>query len=144
MIHYTIPLAPVTKKNSSRILTGRRGNKYIAPSEQYERYARSAGWFIRPVPPKPIDFPVTVKCLFFMPTKRAVDKANLENAIHDILVENRVLLDDNRDIIASTDGSRVYYDKENPRTEITITPLDEDYEQWGVKQCTRSISTRTR
>lgn len=123
-VHYTIPLAPVTKKNSSRILTGRRGNKYIAPSEQYERYARSAGWFIRPVPPKPIDFPVTVKCLFYLPTARRTDLVNLLEAVCDILVENRVLADDNYKIVASHDGSRCFVNREQPRTEIHI----EEYE----------------
>lgn len=124
-VHYTIPLAPVTKKNSNRILTGRRGNKYIAPSEQYERYARSAGWFIRPVPPKPIDFPVTVKCLFYLPDERRRDLTNLLECIDDILVENRVLADDNYKIVASHDGSRCFVDREQPRTEIYI----EEYEE---------------
>jgi hypothetical protein len=35
--------------------------------------------------------------------------------------------------VASTDGSRVYYDKARPRVEITITPLGENYEQWRQK-----------
>lgn len=125
MIHYTIPLVPVTKKNSNRILTGRRGNKYIAPSEQYERYARSAGWFIRPVPPKPIDFPVIVKCLFYLPDERRRDLTNLLECIDDILVENRVLADDNYKIVASHDGSRCFVNREQPRTEIYIEEYKE-------------------
>lgn len=65
-----------------------------------------------------------------MPTRRRVDKSNLEAAAHDVLVKYGVLADDNRDIIASTDGSRVYYDKENPRAEITIEPYEGEYEVW--------------
>ena len=122
---YKIPLPPVTKKNSQRILTGRHGNKYVAPSEQYERYAKSAGWFLRPIPQKPIDFKVTVRCLFYVPTERRCDLTNLLEAIDDILVENRVLKDDNFKIVASHDGSRVIVDRENPRTEIYI----EEYEE---------------
>ena len=40
-----------------------------------------------------------------------------------------LLADDNRDIIAGTDGSRVYYDKENPRTEVEIAPIV-NYDAW--------------
>ena len=125
MIHYMIPLAPVTKKNHQRVLIRQNGKPFVAPSEQYKRYESQAGWFLRPVPSKPIDYPVTVKVLYYMPTKRRVDRTNLESAILDILVENRVLKDDNRDIVASTDGSRVFVDKENPRTEIYIEAYKE-------------------
>lgn len=34
-----------------------------------------------------------------------------------------VIKDDNSRIVAGHDGSRVLYDKENPRVEITITPI---------------------
>ena len=77
-----------------------------------------------------IDYPVNVKAVFYMPTRRKVDISNLNSAIHDILVDARVISDDNRDVVAATDESRVYYDKNNPRVEITITPIDEEYEQW--------------
>lgn len=128
---YLIPTAPVSKKNSQRIVTNRiTGKPFIIQSPQYVEYETYASYFLRPKPPNPIDYPVTVRCLFYMPTRRRVDKSNLEAAAHDVLVKYGVLADDNRDIIASTDGSRVYYDKENPRAEITIEPYEGDYEQW--------------
>lgn len=37
----------------------------------------------------------------------------------------KILADDNNTIIARVDGSRVLYDKENPRTEIIIQELKE-------------------
>ena len=69
-----------------------------------------------------------------MRTRRPIDLTNLNEAIHDILVKAKVLMDDNRNIIASTDGSRVYWDKTNPRVEITITDADPDYSQWDTKK----------
>ena len=48
---------------------------------------------------------------------------NLMEATHDILVHCGVLADDNSKIIVSVDGSRVEYDKNNPRTEIEITEV---------------------
>lgn len=130
--HYTIPGAPVSKKNSQRIVTNRiTGKPFIIQSQQYEDYEAAASYFLRPKPQKPIDYPVTVRCLYYMPTRRRVDTANLNAAVHDILVKYGVLLDDNRDIIASTDGTRTYYDKQNPRTEITIEPYEGEYEVWA-------------
>jgi Holliday junction resolvase RusA-like endonuclease len=60
-----------------------------------------------------------------MPTRRRVDLTNLLEAAHDTLVAAKILADDNNTIIASVDGSRVLYDKENPRTEIIIQELNE-------------------
>ncbi|MDD4565581.1 MAG: hypothetical protein PHE79_08955 [Eubacteriales bacterium] len=55
-----------------------------------------------------------------------VDKPNLENALLDVLVKAGVLIDDsalNPRIVVNTDGSGVQYDKNYPRTEVTIEPL---------------------
>lgn len=128
-LKYLIPLPPVTKKNSGQIMRRADGRPFIMPSEKYREYEINAISFLWPLPSRPIDEPVNVKCIFYMPTKRRVDKINLEEAAHDALVAAGVLADDNRDIIATTDGSIVLYDKNNPRTEITITPL-ENYNQW--------------
>lgn len=128
---YLIPGAPRSKKNSPRIVTNHKtGKPFILPSKKYSDFEATVSYFLQPKPKKPIDYPVTVRCLFYMPTRRRVDKSNLEAAIHDILTKYDIIEDDNRDIIASTDGSRVYYDKENPRVEIEISPLKEEYEQW--------------
>lgn len=72
-----------------------------------------------------IDYPVNVKCIFYVPTRRRVDLTNLEESIDDILVKFGILKDDSYTILAGHDGSRVRIDKENPRTEITITPMEE-------------------
>ena len=131
MIHYTIPGAPVSKKNHQVIATNRvTGKSFIVQSQNYRDYEAAASYFLRPKPTKPIDFPVTVRAIYYMPTRRRVDTANLNSALHDVLVKYGVLADDNRDIIASTDGTRTYYDKANPRTEVTIERYEEEYEIW--------------
>lgn len=131
VVKYTIPCAPVSKKNHQRIVTNRAtGKPFVIQSEQYEEYEATASYFLKPKPKEPIDYPVTVKCLYFMPTRRRVDMSNLMAATHDVLVKYKVLADDNRDIIASVDGSRVFLDKDNPRTEIEITAYDGEYEKW--------------
>lgn len=128
---YLIPEIPRSKKNSQQICINRKtGRRFVRQSDQYNDFETAASYYLQPKPKKPIDYPVTVKCTFWMPTRRKVDKSNLEAAVHDILVKYGILEDDNRDVLASTDGSRVYYDKTNPRVEIEISPLQEEYEVW--------------
>lgn len=46
---YTIPLPPVTKKNSQRILVNQKtGIPFIAPSSAYKRYEEQAIYFSYP------------------------------------------------------------------------------------------------
>ena len=125
MIKFTIPLAPITK-NHQRILKNRRtGAHFVAPSEQYENYEEAALWYV-PRQSAPIDSPVNVKCLFYMPTARSCDLTNLLEAIDDIMVKAGLLKDDNYKIIAAHDGSRVQIDRSNPRTEVYITNFTEE------------------
>ena len=123
MINFTIPLAPISKKNSQRIFRPNGTNRIVvAPSEAYKKYEAAAAVFI----PRSVHInePVNIKCLFYMPTRRKCDLTNLLEAIDDVLVKTGLLADDNYTIIESHDGSRVYYDKENPRTEIYITKAE--------------------
>lgn len=123
MVKITIPLPPITKKNHQEIRRNRKtGKTFIAQSRQYEQYEKDAMWFIH-TPEWPINEPVNVKRLFYMPTRRRVDLVNLLEAIDDILVRAGVLADDNCKIVAGHDGSRVMYDKDNPRTEIEIESM---------------------
>ena len=122
ILQFIVPIAPTSKKNHQQILFNNKTRKpYVAPSKQYMEYENNALWFI----PKDrnIDFPVNVKCLFYMPTKRPCDLTNMLESIDDVMVKARLLKDDNFNIIKGHDGSRVLYDKENPRTEVTIEKL---------------------
>ena len=120
-IKFTIPLNPVTKKNSQQIiLVG--GRPRIIPSKKYKEYERDCIPFLTHV--EHVTGRLNVKAVYFMRTRRRVDLINLHEALHDILVKAGVLEDDNCKIIYSADGSYVDYDKENPRTEVTITYLD--------------------
>lgn len=115
---FVIRLSPITKKNSQQIIQV-KGRPMIIPSSQYRKYEKQAAGFI-PWDVPLIDYPVNVKAIYYMPTKRRVDLTNLHEALHDIMVKNGLLKDDNCMIIVSTDGSRVMYDKHDPRTEVLI------------------------
>ena len=118
-----IPIEPRTKKNHQQIFKRKGGGHFVAPSPQYRQYEQDAMWYLRPTG---INFPVNVKCLFYMGTRRKVDLTNLLEAIDDIMVKRTTLVDDNSSIIVAHDGSRVLYDKEHPRTEIYITRMQDD------------------
>ena len=132
----TIPGNPVTKKNhsdfvtipikgSTRCPTCKKFHKTMTrllPSKAYTAYQAEAVGYLPVMPP--IESPVNVKCLYYMENHRKVDLTNLIAATHDILVHYHILADDNFNIIVSVDGSRVFYDKDNPRVEIEIIEVE--------------------
>lgn len=137
-IKYTIKGDPRTKKNHQMIAgSGKRcpvchkhEKQWVRQGHAHDEYAEAAKWQLRPVPSRPIECPVNVKCLFYMKTRRVVDQLNLLATVDDLLKDTGILADDNCRIVVGHDGSRVLYDKENPRTEIIITKLEpEDYGQ---------------
>lgn len=132
--HYTISLDPRTKKNHMKIAgLGRRcpvckkhERQYVRQGAANDRYSAAAKLFLRPAPPAPIAEPVHVKYHFYTQTRRVVDSTNLISAADDLLVAAGIIRDDNRKILVHHDGTRVFYDKENPRTEIWIYPYKEE------------------
>lgn len=119
----TIHGDPRTKKNSQQLVS--RGGRMIPiPSKAYREYretfAAQAGHLSQPLGGK-----WNVQCLYYMQTRRKVDLVNLLEATNDLLVDSGVLPDDNSLVIASHDGSRVRYDKEDPRVEIIMQRVDE-------------------
>ena len=128
MLKLTITGKPITKKNSQRIVTNRKtGRAFPLPSKQFETYKKAFLLQARKYQPKePIDEPITVRACYYMPTRHRVDITNLMNATHDLLQDAGIISDDSMKIVKSVDGSRVFYDKENPRVEISITKYEED------------------
>lgn len=132
----TIKGDPRTKKNSMQIVgsgkrcpvCGKFEKQWIKQSSQHDAWSEAAAWQLTNKPREPIDFPVGCKYTCYMATRRLVDGLNLYAAIDDLLVKNRILKDDNSTIVIHHDGSRVKYDKDNPRVEIEITKE----EQWDT------------
>ncbi len=121
---YTLYGRPITKKNSQRII---RAGKYprIIPSAQYKAYERDCLYQLKQHP-RAEGGPWNMQCVYYMPTRHRVDLVNLLEATCDILVEAGIIEDDNSKIIAGHDGSRVKYDKGNPRVEITLTEVSNE------------------
>lgn len=118
-IRITLAGNPVTKKNSQRIIVA-GGHPRIIPSRAYIDYEQACLAQLARITDRPTRFPVNLRCVYWMQTRRWVDLVNLIEATQDILVRAGVLPDDNSRIIRSVDGCRVDHDKDNPRVEIWI------------------------
>ena len=144
-LHYTVKGDPRTKKNSMMIAgggkrchaCGKPAKQWIRQGKANEKWAELAGWQLRTQrrPKRPIDFPVIVCYQFFtkIDYQNAKSDWDLDNhivAMNDILKSVGIIKDDHIRIVAGHDGSRQYYDKNNPRVEIYIYRLpDEGPEQ---------------
>ncbi len=123
----TIPLLARSKKNSQQILRNSKTGKYfIAQSKLYQNFEQECSYFLLKYKNSNINYPVNLKCLFFVSDRKKRDLTNLENAIADILVKYKVLEDDNYNILQSWDGSRIIYNKDiEPKIEIEIIKIEE-------------------
>lgn len=132
MIQVTIPVQPVTKKNSQQIITNpKTGRPFLIPSKQFREFEKICKPYLKSVKDTVglINYPINVKCIFYVSKRLKYDLTNLLEAIDDVMTVSGLILDDNRDIIAGHDGSRVYNDSASPRIEITIEEI-KDYTQW--------------
>ena len=121
-----IPLLARSKKNSQEIRKNWKTGKYfIAQGKLYEQFEKDCKYFLIKYSDYKINYPINLKCLFFVNDKRRRDLTNLENAIADILVKYKILKDDNYNILAGWDGSRIIYRPEQePEIVIEITKME--------------------
>ena len=126
----SLPIEGRTKKNSMKIVSYKNGRYGVVQSDSYRAFSADAVRLLVNPPREPIRLPVNIRYTFFMSSRRRVDGLNLAAAMDDVLVQRGILADDNRNIVAAHDGTRVLYDKSNPRIEIVISTLDEPYEIW--------------
>lgn len=146
-IEFTLPVEAKTKKNHPQIVWKKQTfqirigkftvatipyTPFIIPSKGYSEFEKEVIPYFERIKADAglVDFPVNIQVLFYMKTKRLCDLTNLLAAVDDAAVKSGLLLDDNRDIIAAHDGSRVFYDKINPRISVVITEM-QDYTQWN-------------
>lgn len=114
--------SPRTKKNS-RVHTGAG---VPLPSKAW-RYWRDNAVFampngtnvLRPGPWQNVK--ANCRASFYIDANRRTDLINLLQGLGDLLQDRGVISDDS--LLAGFDGSRVYVDRVNPRTEVELTVL---------------------
>ena len=121
-LSFTLMGNPVTKKNSQAMAVNRKtGKTFPVQSKSYKEYEKRQLAEMKLLPGSWGSMPCNLQAVYYMETHRKVDLCNLLAATCDILVKAGFLEDDNCSIVVGHDGSRVRYDKENPRVEITLT-----------------------
>lgn len=124
-LELVINLQPITKKNHGQIV--HMGKRHVLlPSKPYLQYEKDCGVYLHQYFGLKINVPVNFKAIYYVKDKGVKDLVGLHQSLQDILVKYEVLKDDDYKIIASHDGSKVIYDKENPRTELTITRIKQE------------------
>lgn len=125
MLKFHILTEPKTKKNSQQIARNpKTGAIFVTQSKTYKQYEKDCALFM-PRLSEPIDRKINVQAVYYRKARGRADLCNLHEALCDVLVKYGVVKDDDHKIIASMDGSKVLYDKDNPRTEVTITFYEE-------------------
>lgn len=115
-----LPIQCRSKKNSQQILYNSRTRKpFISQSDLYKQFEKECGYYLSKYRLN-IDYPINLKCTFYVKDKRKRDIVNLLNAMQDILVKYNVIADDNYNIVASVDGSKIIYEKGREETIIEI------------------------
>ena len=104
-----IPMMTPPKKNSQQIIY-RNGKPVIIQSQRYLNFERDCAYFLNSHKTH-ISYPINLKVIFWVPDRRKRDMVNLLNAIQDVLVKYDVIADDNYNVVASIDGSRIKYEK---------------------------------
>ena len=128
-IRFTIRVVPRSKKNHSRIVTGRNGKPYLIPSPQYMDFEKQG---MKYCPKLKISVPVNVEAHYYVPDRRKRDLCNFHEALCDLLVAAETVVDDSVAVICSMDRSRIHFDKQDPRIEVIITE-GEQYDKEFVK-----------
>ena len=152
LAQFIIPLDPKAKKNSHRIagcgprcpVCGKYQRQFVRNADKTTEYAFNAAKFLQPKPKKPLEGPVQLVYRLYTATWHRKDDLNLYEALDDILVKEGILRDDDRKTIRSRDGSRVLYDKDNPRAEIYIYEYREEDDLWlqkAVQKCLQLINS---
>jgi Holliday junction resolvase RusA-like endonuclease len=113
------------KKNSQQMIFNQHtGKPMIIQSKQYLQFERDCAYFLNQHKDN-IDYPINLKCTFYVSDRRKRDIVNLLNAIQDVLVKYGVIVDDNYNIVRAVDGSRIIYEKGREETIIEIERIKE-------------------
>jgi hypothetical protein len=123
---------------------GKYKKQFIRNGDKTTEYSFLSAKYLQPKPRKPIERPVHLIYRLYTGTWHRKDDLNLYEALDDILVKEGILKDDDRKTIRSRDGSRILYDKDNPRAEIYIYEYREEDDVWlhkAVRKCLQWINS---
>jgi len=113
----------IPSKKNSRCLFVRGGKLFNIPSKDYAAWHKTALLQLLPFKNKEETVFSSVLLRFWAPDKRAADLSNKTESIMDLLVDAKIIEDDNWWIINNLTLEFMGVDKVNPRCEITLYAL---------------------
>lgn len=129
--HLTVTGAPRTKKTSNRLVKVGRFRK-VLPSKAWEhwvKHARVQGtmdatdmtWHYTERM-LPLAVPLHITAIFYRDARRG-DLVGYMQGLADLLEKRGVIANDRQ--LVNWDGTRLDLDRDNPRTEVTLTEVSE-------------------
>lgn len=109
-----------SKKNSKHMVFA-IGRSFLVSSPQYLAWHKEQSYRLKKIP-KPIEHCI-IEINFYAPDNRKTDLSNKAESIADLLVDNKILKDDNWFCVKKLHLNFIEVDKHNPRAIITITEI---------------------
>lgn len=129
-VHLVVRGAPRTKKTSNQIWRAKKGRRIIVPSQAWLLWVATASirWYtadeapqLWPRPARPLlDWRVNVCATFFRDADRG-DAVGYYQGLADLLERFGIVPNDR--LFVSWDGSTLRVDRDEPRVEVTLTPV---------------------
>jgi len=113
----------IPSKKNSRMKITVRGNSFMVPNKQYKEWHKDASLQLMAQKAKSVQTPCLMELHFYYPDNRSADNTNKAESVHDLLVDNKIIEDDDWQHIPVTIQRSMGVDKKNPRVEIFLQPI---------------------
>jgi Holliday junction resolvase RusA-like endonuclease len=121
---FTLPNAPRTKKNHGKVVQ-RGARKFHVPSDAFMEWQDGCVAHVMKNKALKLELAKPVRCTaLFYRDRLTGDASGFYEGLGDVLQKTGVIVDDV--LIDDWDGSRRLKDKDNPRTIVTLTVLNDD------------------
>lgn len=130
IFHAVIPLEPVALPQDRIILKNRQGRPVATMPRYYQKYLNDFYKYtfeneLFLSQKIPIDEKCQVTGLFYVNTQENIPVSSYVESLLDCLTHSGIIKSSGRYLVTNTDGSRVFTDEANPRTEIFIRKFGE-------------------
>lgn len=121
----------IPSKKNEKISMVRNGKLFIMPSKRFKEWHEQAVWDLKIQNIELIENVERVEIVLYAPDKRRSDLTNKAESLMDLLVDVKILEDDNWFIVGDIHLKFGGVDRENPRAEIFIKEKENDIEGGG-------------
>jgi hypothetical protein len=119
VLHIVLPGRVPSKKNSRNAFS-RGGRIFNIPSKQYRAWHKITSEFIPDEYKEMLSEVDKIRLLFWAPDRRASDLTNKAESVMDLLVDNKVITDDNWYVVNRVELCFKGVDRNSPRVEVYI------------------------